>query len=252
LDFEMIPSGKSALNYQISAPSWAFVAILTICRAITYTGRKHQHIMIIAQSVSHYYSQDHPLSFKDWQIAEAEQWLLLGDSGSGKTTLINIISGLLKPSSGKVIIKDTDIYQLKGKDRDHFRGQHIGIIFQKPHIIKSLTIMENLVIAQSFALLKEDKRRVEEVLESLGIAHKKNAYPNELSYGQLQRVSIARAVINKPTLVIADEPTSSLDDRNAEAVITLLAEQSRINGSTLVVSTHDQRVKDSFDKKYIL
>jgi putative ABC transport system ATP-binding protein len=112
--------------------------------------------------------------------------------------------------------------------------------------------MENLLIAQSFALLKEDKRRVEEVLESLGIAHKKNAYPNELSYGQLQRVSIARAVINKPTLVIADEPTSSLDDRNAEAVITLLAEQSRINGSTLVVSTHDQRVKDSFDKKYIL
>lgn len=208
--------------------------------------------MIIAQSVSYYYNQDHHLSFKDWRIAEAEQWLLLGDSGSGKTTLINIISGLLKPASGQVIIKDTDIYQLKGKDRDHFRGQNIGIIFQKPHIIKSLTIMENLFIAQGFALLKEDKLRVEEVLESLGIANKKNAYPDELSYGQLQRVSIARAVINKPTLLIADEPTSSLDDRNAEIVINLLAEQSRVNGSTLVVSTHDQRVKDSFDKKYIL
>lgn len=208
--------------------------------------------MIIAQSVSHKYSQDHTLSFKDWQIAESEQWLLLGDSGSGKTTLINILSGLLKPASGKVIIKDTDIYQLKGKDRDHFRGQHIGIVFQKPHIMKSLTVMENLLIAQSFALLKEDKGRIEDVLGSLGLAHKKNAYPDELSYGQLQRVSIARAVINKPTLLIADEPTSSLDDRNAEVVITLLVEQSRINGSTLVVSTHDQRVKDSFDKKYIL
>jgi len=208
--------------------------------------------MIIAQSLSHHYSEDHTLSFKDWQIAEAEQWLLLGDSGSGKTTLINIISGLLKPASGRVIIKDTDIYQLKGRDRDHFRGQHIGIIFQKPHIIKSLTVMENLFIAQSFALLKEDELRVKEVLESLGIAHKKNAYPNELSYGQLQRVSIARAVINKPTLLIADEPTSSLDDRNAEVVINLLAEQSRINSSTLIVSTHDQRVKNSFEKKYIL
>lgn len=208
--------------------------------------------MIIAESVSHYYSKDHTLSFEDWHIAESEQWLLLGDSGSGKTTLINILSGLLKPASGRVTIKKTDIYQLKGKDRDHFRGQHIGIIFQKPHIIKSLTIMENLLIAQSFALLKEDKLRVEEVLESLGIASKMHAYPAELSYGQLQRVSIARAVINKPTLLIADEPTSSLDDRNAEVVITLLAEQSRINGSTLVVSTHDQRVKNSFDKKYIL
>lgn len=208
--------------------------------------------MIIAQSVSHSYSQDHTLSFKDWQIEEAEQWLLLGESGSGKTTLMNIISGLLKPSGGKVMIKDTDMYQLKGKDRDHFRGQHIGIIFQKPHLIKSLTVMENLTIAQSFALLKEDRLRVEEVLESLGIAQKKNAYPSELSYGQLQRVSIARAVINRPTLLIADEPTSSLDDRNAETVIRLLAEQSQLNGSTLVVSTHDQRVKDSFDKKYIL
>lgn len=208
--------------------------------------------MIIAQSVSHSYSQDHTLSFKDWQIEEAEQWLLLGESGSGKTTLMNIISGLLKPSGGKVMIKDTDMYQLKGKDRDHFRGQHIGIIFQKPHLIKSLTVMENLLIAQSFALLKEDRLRVEEVLESLGIVQKKNAYPSELSYGQLQRVSIARAVINRPTLLIADEPTSSLDDRNAETVIRLLAEQSQLNGSTLVVSTHDQRVKDSFDKKYIL
>lgn len=208
--------------------------------------------MIIVQSVSHNYSQDHTLSFRDWQIEEAEQWLLLGDSGSGKTTLINIISGLLKPASGKVIINDTDIYQLNGKDRDHFRGQQIGIIFQKPHVIRSLSVMENLFIAQSFALLKEDRARVEEVLESLGIGHKKNAYPDELSYGQLQRVSIARAVINKPALLIADEPTSSLDDRNAETVIRLLAEQSRINGSTLIVSTHDQRVKESFDKKYIL
>lgn len=208
--------------------------------------------MIIAHSISHNYSQDHILTFEDWQIAEREQWLLLGDSGSGKTTLINIISGLLKPSTGNVIIKDTDIYQLKGKERDHFRGQHIGIIFQKPHIIKSLTVMENLLIAQSFALLQEDKTRVVEVLDSLGIEQKQNAYPNELSYGQLQRVSIARAVINKPTLLIADEPTSSLDDRNAEIVIKLLAEQSRINGSTLIVSTHDQRVKNNFDKKYIL
>lgn len=208
--------------------------------------------MISIQAVSHSYVPSMPISFKDWQINKGEQWLLLGDSGSGKTTLLHILTGILKPQSGKVIMNDTAIYELSAKALDQFRGRHIGIVFQKPHLIKSLTVNENLLLAQNFAHLPENQERINEVLESLAIADKKKAFPNELSQGQLQRVSIARAVINKPELLIADEPTSSLDDRNAHAVLELLLQQSALNQATLVVATHDKRVKDAFTHTYSL
>ncbi len=208
--------------------------------------------MISIQSVAHSYNGTQQISFKDWQINDGEKWLLLGESGSGKTTLLHILTGILKPRQGEVKIKDTAIYTLSSKKLDQFRGQNIGIIFQRPHLIKSLTITENLLLAQSFAHLPEDRERIEAVLKSLDILHKKDAYPKELSQGQLQRVSIARAVINKPTLLIADEPTSSLDDKNAAAVLQLLLEQSELNQATLVVATHDKRVKDAFTHTYDL
>lgn len=202
--------------------------------------------------MAHSYNDTHQISFKDWQINDGEQWLLLGESGSGKTTLLHILSGILKPKQGEVQISDTSIYQLSSKKIDQFRGRHIGIVFQRPHLIKSLTIGENLVMAQSFANLPENHDRVNEVLKSLDILHKKNEYPSALSQGQLQRVSIARAVINKPALLIADEPTSSLDDKNAKAVLELLMQQSGLNQATLVVATHDKRVKDAFTHTYDL
>lgn len=208
--------------------------------------------MISIQSVSHQYTSGHELQFADWQVNNGEQWLLLGQSGSGKTTLLHILTGLLTPTNGKVKIGDTDLYSLSSKKLDAFRGQQIGIVFQKPHLIKSLNITENLLLAQSFAGLPNNKKRIEEVLDSLNMLPKKNAYPQELSQGQLQRVTIARAVINKPTLLIADEPTSSLDDQNAEAVLALLKEQSALNQATLVVATHDKRVKDAFTLTYTL
>jgi len=208
--------------------------------------------MIAIKSVKHNYNGQQQLSFKDWNIKDGEQWLLLGESGSGKTTLLHILTGILKPAQGEVNIDSTSIYNLSSKELDQFRGRKIGIIFQRPHLIKSLTITENLLLAQSFAKLPEDKKRIDEVLESLDILSKKNAYPNELSQGQLQRVSIARAVINKPALLIADEPTSSLDDKNAEAVLALLMQQSALNNATLVVATHDKRVKDAFTNTYSL
>lgn len=208
--------------------------------------------MITIQSVSHHYGNAPGISFKDWEINKGEQWLLLGESGSGKTTLLHILTGILKPEAGEVHINDTAIYALSSKKLDQFRGRHIGIIFQRPHLIKSLTIAENLFLAQSFARLPNNKDRVDEVLASLGIADKKNAHPNELSQGQLQRVSIARAVINRPALLIADEPTSSLDDKNAMAVLDVLRIQSTLNQATLVVATHDKRVKDAFTNTYTL
>lgn len=208
--------------------------------------------MIALNAVSHNYQNGHKIGFKDWQVDDGSQWLLLGASGSGKTTLLHILTGILKPQQGSVIIDGTSIYDLSSKDLDQFRGRNIGIIFQRPHLIKSLSIKENLVMAQSFANLPTDLNRVTEVLTSLGIADKKNAYPSELSHGQLQRVSIARAVINRPTLLIADEPTSSLDDKNAAAVLELLIDQSGINQATLIVATHDKRVKDAFTNTYEL
>ncbi len=208
--------------------------------------------MISIQAVSQQYPAGSLLTFADWQVNNGEQWLLLGQSGSGKTTLLHILTGLQKPTSGTVAINGIDLYCLSAKQLDAFRGQHIGIVFQRPHLIKSLNVTENLLLAQSFAGLPTDKKRIEEVLASLDMAHKKHAYPQALSQGQLQRVTIARAVINKPTLLIADEPTSSLDDKNAAAVLALLKEQSELNQATLVVATHDKRVKDAFNLTYSL
>ncbi|MEJ2903071.1 ATP-binding cassette domain-containing protein [Pedobacter panaciterrae] len=208
--------------------------------------------MIALNAVAHNYENGHKIGFKDWQVDDGSQWLLLGASGSGKTTLLHILTGILKPRQGSVVINGTSIYDLSSKHLDQFRGRNIGIIFQRPHLIKSLTIKENLVMAQSFANLPTNLNRVQEVLASLGIADKKDAYPSELSQGQLQRVSIARAVINRPTLLIADEPTSSLDDKNAVAVLELLIDQSGINQATLIVATHDKRVKDAFTNTYEL
>ncbi|WP_285009109.1 ABC transporter ATP-binding protein [Pedobacter faecalis] len=208
--------------------------------------------MISINSVKHVYTGGHQISFQDWLVKAGEQWLLLGASGSGKTTLLHIISGLMKPQQGEVRIKETEIYGLPAKAQDRFRGQNIGIVFQRPHLIKSLTVAENLEMAQSFAGLETDRDRIAQVLQSLGMADKSKSYPSELSQGQLQRVSIARAVINKPALLVADEPTSSLDDKNAIAVLQLLQTQSELNQATLVVATHDKRVKEAFTNTYEL
>ena len=208
--------------------------------------------MIRTESLTHRYNSENNLQFKDWVIDTNEQWILAGNSGSGKTTLIHILTGLLKPNQGKVFINSTDIYSLSQKEQDKFRGRHIGLIFQRPHLIKSLDVRDNLRIAQSFAGLPRDDKRISDVLSTLDIYSKSKNYPHELSQGQLQRVSIARAVINKPELLVADEPTSSLDDKNTSAVLNLLISQSKLNGSTLIVATHDNRVKEVLNKQYQL
>jgi putative ABC transport system ATP-binding protein len=208
--------------------------------------------MITLKSLSHSYKGGQTIEFKDWHIKTGERWLLLGNSGSGKTTLLHLMTGILQPSAGEVNINGTSIYGLSSKSLDQFRGQNIGIVFQRPHLIGSLSILENLIIVQRFANLAKDMARIKEVLASLDIADKQNAYPAQLSQGQLQRVSIARAVLNKPALLIADEPTSSLDDKNAFAVLDLLLTQSELNQTTLVVATHDKRIKSPFSNTYNL
>lgn len=208
--------------------------------------------MIQLSFVEHQYPEGSHIVFPDWEIQRGAKWLILGKSGSGKTTLLHILSGLLCPVSGKVEIEDTSLYQLKARNLDRFRGSKIGLVFQQPHFISSLTIRENLAIAQKFAGFPESRPRINEVLESLSIAGKAASFPQQLSQGQLQRASIARAVINRPALLIADEPTSSLDDDNAATALKLLFTQSEENGATLVVATHDQRIRPAFTNLYQL
>ncbi|QEK51661.1 ABC transporter ATP-binding protein [Pedobacter aquae] len=206
--------------------------------------------MITLSGITYSYPHTKSINFKDLAIKSDEHWLVLGNSGSGKTTLLNILTGLLKPSSGIVNINQQDVYQLTGNDLDQWRARHLGIVFQKSYLIPSLTVSENLLVAQKFAKLKEDKNRILEVLEQLQISDKLNHYPKQLSVGQLQRVSIARAVLNKPKYIIADEPTSSLDDENAKVVLNLFIAQAAVNQAGLIIATHDKRVKDCFKNTY--
>ncbi|WP_316829438.1 ABC transporter ATP-binding protein [Pedobacter aquatilis] len=208
--------------------------------------------MISVKSIKHCYSNGNVLSFPDWEIADMDQWLLLGASGKGKSTLLNIISGLLKPTEGAVFIDQTNLYQLSPKAMDKFRGQKIGIVFQKPHLIKSLTVIENLELANTMAGCVVDKDFNTTLLADLGLAVKLKSYPDELSEGQLQRVSVARALVNKPDILIVDEPTSSLDDKNAETVIEMLTSQAKSNGTALIIATHDQRVRNYISQSYLL
>jgi putative ABC transport system ATP-binding protein len=183
---------------------------------------------------------------------QGEHWLVLGLSGSGKTTLLHIMGGLLRPTRGTAVVAGEDLTQLRGAALDQFRGRHIGIVFQQMHLLATLTVAENLLLAQYMAGLAQEPARVEEVLYSLDLADKADAYPATLSFGQQQRVTIARAVMNKPGVILADEPTSALDDVRCRQVLDLLVEQARAYRATLVIATHDQRVKDRIANQLVL
>ena len=199
--------------------------------------------MITTRGLSYSYSNQKKISFKDFTIRQGEHWLLLGESGSGKTTLLHLLGGLLRTLQGEIVVNDTSVTQLSESALDRFRGQHIGFVFQKHHLITALSVKNNLLIAPFLAGMNQDEKRVDEVLGQLALIEKKNSKIKNLSQGQAQRVAIARAVINRPSVILADEPTSALDDKNCERVIDLLLEASTQNNATLVVATHDQRLK---------
>lgn len=198
------------------------------------------------------YTGAQTLTFPDFTCQKGEQWLLLGQSGSGKTTLLHLLGGLLSPTKGAVKVGDTTLKSLSTAALDKFRGKHIGIIFQKAHFVRSLTVQENLVLAQQLAGVAINKNRIADLLNRLNVGHKLHAKTNELSQGEQQRVAIARAIVNQPTVILADEPTSALDDENCEEVIQLLEEQAAAVGATLLVVTHDGRLKERFEKQILI
>lgn len=208
--------------------------------------------MIEVRGLSYGYSTGKRIKFDDFEISKGAQWLLLGGSGSGKTTLLHLMSGLLISQQGKITIHGTDITRLSESKLDHFRGANMGFVFQKNHLISALTVRKNLLMAPFLAGLKQDDGRVEEVLKELGLDEKADSRVNELSQGQAQRVAIARAILNKPSIIFADEPTSALDDQSCEAVIKLLLDTAHTNNATLVVATHDQRLKSTISNQLLL
>lgn len=204
--------------------------------------------MLRLTDVKHSFGETH-IKYPDWEVQPGEHALILGNSGSGKTTLLHIVSGLLTPSEGKVELENEVLSEMAPSKLDRFRGHTIGLVFQKPHLIKSLTVQENIQLAGQFGQTKITKERLNDVMEALDIDALANRKVFEISDGQAQRVSIARAVIHEPKLLAADEPTASLDDDNCERVIALLESQAERCKATLVIATHDQRVKDRFSNK---
>ncbi|MBM5782871.1 MAG: ATP-binding cassette domain-containing protein [Pelagibacterales bacterium] len=182
-------------------------------------------------------------------LKKSDQILIKGNSGCGKTTLIHTIAGLKKALGGTIFIDDINISNLSESKMDKFRGQNIGIIFQNLHLVKSLNISENLLLSFYLNDLEPDKKRVEEILDALGILDLQKKLPYQISQGQAQRVAIARSILLKPKLILADELTSSLDDENCFAVANLLKKIATQNSATLIISTHDQRLNQFFSNQ---
>ena len=208
--------------------------------------------MFELRDVRHAYDSAEVLNVASWRVEQGVHWLVLGPSGSGKTTLLHILAAILRPTAGCVSVAGQDLTALKPAELDRFRGRHIGVVLQRLHLMPSLTVMNNLLLAQYLAGLPRDNARAREVLANLDIANKGSAYPHELSFGQAQRVAVARAVVNRPKLLLADEPTSNLDDARCAQAYELLEFQARTCGATLVVATHDQRIKSRMSNHYEL
>ena len=185
--------------------------------------------------------------FQNIDLSSNENLLIIGESGVGKTTLMHLLAGLLKSNSGSIKLFDKELSQLSSHKLDKFRKNNIGIVFQRPHFVNSLTLKENLQLAQYIAN-KKDNNRIENILKNLNIFDKSNKKTNQLSQGEKQRASIALAIVNSPKLILADEPTSSLDDNNCLKVIKLLKKQATDFGAQLIVITHDSRLKKHFKK----
>jgi putative ABC transport system ATP-binding protein len=186
------------------------------------------------------------VSVGDFQLGAGHQLALRGESGSGKTTFLHLIAGILAADSGSIRLGDLDMARLREGARDRLRANSIGYIFQTFNLLQGYTCLENVLLAMAFGP-GADRTRATAVLERVGLGHRLNHYPRQLSTGQQQRVAVARAMANRPRLVLADEPTGNLDRRNAVEALGLIRETCTENGSALLLVTHDSGVLGSFE-----
>ena len=182
------------------------------------------------------------------QIERGKFTAIVGRSGSGKSTLLHLIGGLDRPDSGKVWIDGTDIYSRKDDKLAQFRRKKIGFIFQDFNLIPSLNVWENIVLPLGLDNRKVKPREVEDILKKIGLQDKKDAMPSALSGGQKQRTAIARALVTRPAIILADEPTGNLDSKNSQEIIQLLKASNKKYNQTLIVITHDENIALQADR----
>ncbi len=190
--------------------------------------------------------------FPDIAVNQGEAALLLGPSGSGKSTLLHLLSGLLPIQGGSVKVQNQAIEELSEREKESFRAQNVGLVFQRSYFLPYLSLKDNLLLAGRYQGSKVSESHIMALFEQLQIAHLANKKPSECSQGEQQRASISRALLQNPPLILADEPSSALDDANAQIVSELLLSICEKYKSALLVVTHDQRLKDQISKSYSL
>ncbi|HIY61012.1 MAG TPA: ABC transporter ATP-binding protein [Candidatus Eisenbergiella pullistercoris] len=190
----------------------------------------------------------HALKNASFRVPKGEYVAVVGESGSGKSTLLNLIGGLDTPTSGKVWIDGRDIFSMKERSLTVFRRRSIGFIFQSFHLIPELTVEQNIIFPLLLDYRKPDKKYLEELLSVLNLKERRRHLPGQLSGGQQQRVAIGRALITRPALILADEPTGNLDTKNTSEVVSLLKEASRRYEQTILMITHSRSIAQTADR----
>lgn len=208
--------------------------------------------LLEVKSVSKIYGKGnnavHALKDIKFSVDKGEYIAIVGESGSGKSTLLNIIGALDTPTEGKVIINNKDLFSMKDSELTVFRRRNIGFVFQGFNLIPELTVEQNIIFPVLLDYKKPDRKYLEELLNILGLQERKNHLPSELSGGQQQRVAIGRALITRPSLILADEPTGNLDSKNSSEVISLLKESSQKYEQTIIMITHSRSIAQAADR----
>ena len=208
--------------------------------------------LLEVKSVSKIYGKGnnavHALKDIKFSVDKGEYIAIVGESGSGKSTLLNIIGALDTPTDGKVIINNKDLFSMKDSELTVFRRRNIGFVFQGFNLIPELTVEQNIIFPVLLDYKKPDRKYLEELLNILGLQERKNHLPRELSGGQQQRVAIGRALITRPSLILADEPTGNLDSKNSSEVISLLKESSQKYEQTIIMITHSRSIAQAANR----
>jgi putative ABC transport system ATP-binding protein len=189
------------------------------------------------------------LDIEDFHVAPGEQMVLVGKSGCGKTTLLHVIAGITRPEEGKVRINDWDITLMPEAECDRFRAEHIGYVFQTFNLLRGFSALENVMLAMRFAAPAQvDRARAVRLLDRVGLSHRMTHKPTQLSVGEQQRVAVARALANRPKLLLADEPTANVDSGHQQQILDLLRETCREENVSLVLVTHSPLVAEQFQR----